>query len=128
MKEQRSQPLTQSFFPPISLTSLCVAFLYNLYCQRDVRQLSALLQILSFFSTKLQTLCIRHEPEGLSGEDLDAHTLAWLDQVHKTGRAWLTPAQLDGRWMVRVSIGALTTERQHVEELWRLLQAAVTDN
>jgi aromatic-L-amino-acid decarboxylase len=77
---------------------------------------------------QLQTLCIRHEPEGLSGEDLDAHTLAWLDQVHKTGRAWLTPAQLDGRWMVRVSIGALTTERQHVEELWRLLQAAVTHN
>jgi aromatic-L-amino-acid decarboxylase len=29
---------------------------------------------------------------------------------------------LDGRWMVRVSIGALPTERSHVEALWRLMR------
>lgn len=73
---------------------------------------------------QLQTLCIRHEPEGVTGDALDAHTLAWLERVHATGRAWMTPAQLDGRWMVRVSIGSLDTERQHVEELWQLLQDA----
>ncbi|HEB53168.1 MAG TPA: aminotransferase class V-fold PLP-dependent enzyme [bacterium] len=73
----------------------------------------------------LQTLCVRHEPPDLTGDELDRHTLAWLDRVHATGRAWLTPAQLDGRWMVRVSIGALTTEREHVAALWQLLRAAV---
>ena len=75
---------------------------------------------------QLQTLCIRHEPDGVTGDALDAHTLAWLQRVHDTGRAWLTPAQLDGRWMVRVSIGSLTTEREHVVALWQLLQEAVT--
>ncbi len=74
---------------------------------------------------QLQTLCVRHEPTGVSGEDLDAHTRAWLAKVHETGRAWMTPAVLDGRWMVRVSIGALATERQHVAALWELLQEAV---
>ncbi|MEC7725516.1 MAG: aminotransferase class V-fold PLP-dependent enzyme [Planctomycetota bacterium] len=73
----------------------------------------------------LQTLCIRHEPEGLDGEALDAHTQQWLDKVHATGEAWMTPARLDGRWMVRVSVGALDTEREHVAALWELLQAAV---
>lgn len=73
---------------------------------------------------QLQTLCIRHEPEGMNADQLDTHTLAWLERLHATGRAWLTPAQLDGRWMVRVSVGSLLTERQHVEELWRLLQEA----
>jgi aromatic-L-amino-acid/L-tryptophan decarboxylase len=73
---------------------------------------------------QLQTLCIRHEPAGLTGEALDQHTQRWLDRVHATGRAWLTPAQLDGRWMVRISIGSLCTERQHVAELWQLLQDA----
>lgn len=29
---------------------------------------------------------------------------------------------LDGRWMVRVSIGAITTERAHVEALWALMR------
>ncbi|MEO6594422.1 MAG: pyridoxal-dependent decarboxylase [Planctomycetota bacterium] len=73
----------------------------------------------------LQTLCVRHEPEGLAGDALDEHTQRWLAKVHATGQAWLTPAQLDGRWMVRISIGSLTTEREHVAELWSLLQYAV---
>ena len=71
---------------------------------------------------QIQTLCIRHEPEGVADEALDAHTMAWLARAHSTGRAWMTPAQLDGRWMVRVSIGSLTTEREHVAQLWQLLQ------
>ena len=74
---------------------------------------------------QLQTVCIRHEPKGIEGDELDRHTKQWLDKVHGTGRAWMTPAKLNGRWMVRVSIGSLETERAHVAELWRLLQEAV---
>jgi aromatic-L-amino-acid decarboxylase len=70
----------------------------------------------------LQTVCLRHEPPGLAGEELDRHTLAWLERVNRSGAAYLTAALLDGRWMVRVSIGALTTERADVEALWALLR------
>ena len=70
----------------------------------------------------LQTLCVRHEPSGLSGEALDRHTQAWADRVNRSGAAYLTPAVLDGRWMVRVSIGAEQTERPHVEALWTTMQ------
>jgi aromatic-L-amino-acid decarboxylase len=70
----------------------------------------------------LQTLCVRHEPAGLSGEALDRHTQAWADRVNRSGAAYLTPAVLDGRWMVRVSIGAEQTERPHVEALWTTMQ------
>jgi aromatic-L-amino-acid decarboxylase len=73
----------------------------------------------------LQTLCVRHEPPGLSGEDLDRHTRAWADRVNRSGAAYLTPALLDGRWMVRVSIGAIATEREHVAALWRVMQQEV---
>jgi len=66
----------------------------------------------------LQTLCVRHEPPGASGEALDRHTLAWAERINKSGAAYLTPATLDGRWMVRVSIGAIPTERDHVAALW----------
>jgi aromatic-L-amino-acid decarboxylase len=71
----------------------------------------------------LQTLCVRHEPPGLTGEALDAHTQAWADRINRSGEAYLTPAMLDGQWMVRVSIGALLTERAHVEALWRTMRA-----
>jgi len=70
----------------------------------------------------LQTLCVRHEPEGLQGETLDRHTLAWCDRINRSGEAYLTPALLDGRWMVRISIGSIPTERRHVEELWQTMQ------
>jgi aromatic-L-amino-acid/L-tryptophan decarboxylase len=70
----------------------------------------------------LQTLCVRHEPAGVDGEALDRHTLAWVDRMNRSGAAYLTPAMLDGRWMVRVSIGAEPTERLHVEALWTAMQ------
>jgi len=73
----------------------------------------------------LQTVCVRHEPPGLDGEALDAHTRAWCDRVNASGVAYLTAAVLDGRWMVRVAMGAPTTERRHVEETWRAMQDAV---
>lgn len=71
----------------------------------------------------LQTLCLRHEPQGLDGEALDRHTLAWAGRVNDSGEAYLTPAMLDGRWMVRVSIGAIATERSHVAALWEILRS-----
>ena len=73
----------------------------------------------------LQTVCVRHEPPGLEGDALDAHTRAWCDRVNASGVAYLTAAVLDGRWMVRVAMGAPTTERRHVEETWRAMQDAV---
>jgi aromatic-L-amino-acid/L-tryptophan decarboxylase len=69
-----------------------------------------------------QTLCVVHEPLGLQGEGLDRHTLDWCRRINASGSAWLTPAMLDGRWMVRVSIGAEATERRHVMALWNLMQ------
>jgi aromatic-L-amino-acid decarboxylase len=70
----------------------------------------------------LQTVCVRHEPPGLEGEALDRHTLAWVDRVNRSGAAYLTPAVLDGRWVARVSIGGIGTERRHVEALWALMK------
>jgi aromatic-L-amino-acid decarboxylase len=70
----------------------------------------------------LQTLCVRYEPPALDAAALDAHTRAWADRVNRSGEAYLTPAILDGRWMVRVSIGAETTERSDVEALWKILR------
>ncbi len=72
----------------------------------------------------LQTVCVRHEPPGLEGDALDRHTLAWARRINESGQAYLTPAMLDGRWMVRVSFGVEATEHRHVEALWALMQSA----
>jgi glutamate/tyrosine decarboxylase-like PLP-dependent enzyme len=73
----------------------------------------------------LQTVCLRYEPpelSGAAGTELDEHTQSWAARINRSGAAYLTPALLDGRWMVRVSIGAEATERRHVEALWALMR------
>jgi aromatic-L-amino-acid/L-tryptophan decarboxylase len=80
----------------------------------------------------LQTVVLRHEPEGvvsgtgavLDADALNAHTLRWADAVNASGAALVTPSLLAGTWSVRVSIGAETTERHDVEALWTLLRQA----
>ncbi len=76
----------------------------------------------------LQTVCVRHGPPGLEGEDLDRHTRAWTERVNHSGQAYLSPATLGGRWMVRVSIGAEPTEREHVERLWQRMRQEAERN
>ncbi len=73
----------------------------------------------------LQTVCIRHQPPGLEGEALDLHTLHWVNSINQSGKAFMSASQLDGRWMVRISIGVESTTREHVEALWQLIQKAV---
>jgi aromatic-L-amino-acid decarboxylase len=80
----------------------------------------------------LQTVCLRHEPPGLveadgtviDGEALDRHTLAWADAVNSSGAGFVTPAVLDGRWMVRISIGVESTEWADVEAVWTAARRA----
>ena len=70
----------------------------------------------------LQTVCVRYEPAGMNPDHLDTLTKAWCEKINQSGAAYLTPATLEGRWMVRVSIGAIDTERKDVAELWQIMQ------
>jgi aromatic-L-amino-acid decarboxylase len=68
----------------------------------------------------LQTVCVRHIPDGMDDAALDRHQQEWAERVNATGRAFVTPALVEGRWLVRLSIGAEATERADVEALWAL--------
>ena len=73
-----------------------------------------------------QTVCLRQVPPALAGDEaaLKAHNLELARRINEGGQAYLTPSMLKGRQILRVSIGAETTERAQVEALWRLLQTA----
>jgi aromatic-L-amino-acid decarboxylase len=80
---------------------------------------------------QLQTVCLRHEPPGLvaadgtvlAGEALDRHTLAWADALNASGVGFVSPAVLNGRWMVRISIGVESTEWDDVAAVWAAARA-----
>jgi aromatic-L-amino-acid/L-tryptophan decarboxylase len=74
----------------------------------------------------LQTVCLRHMPPAIAGDEpaLTAHNLAIAERINLDGRSYFTPAMLKGRQILRISIGAQATEREHVARLWSDLQAA----
>ena len=58
--------------------------------------------------------------------DSDERTRAALAQVNASGRAFLTHTVVDGRVVIRVAIGGVTTEREHVVALWEQLRKAAS--
>ncbi|HSM67732.1 MAG TPA: pyridoxal-dependent decarboxylase [Ilumatobacteraceae bacterium] len=68
----------------------------------------------------LNLLCVavRHDDPSAA----DAATDALIEAANATGEALFTRTVLDGRSVLRFSIGARTTERRHVEAAWHLLQ------
>lgn len=66
----------------------------------------------------LNLLCIR-----VAGDNALTDTL--IEDVNRTGIAHVTRTVLNEQSVMRVSIGARSTERQHVEQLWQLIQACV---
>jgi len=72
-----------------------------------------------------QTLCLRHVPtDQRDPKRLAGHNLAIAERVNRGGRAYVTPAVLKGKQMIRVSIGAEGTERSQVEGVWAALRGA----
>jgi aromatic-L-amino-acid/L-tryptophan decarboxylase len=73
----------------------------------------------------LALVCLRVRT-GRGEQADDEATRAAMRRVNSTGRALLTHTVVDGRFLLRVAIGAPGTERRHIEALWRDLQAAAT--
>jgi aromatic-L-amino-acid decarboxylase len=72
----------------------------------------------------LQTVCLRYAPPDLDEPARLARNLAIARHINAAGHAYLTPSTLDGKQILRISIGAERTEREHVAALWSALQAA----
>jgi aromatic-L-amino-acid decarboxylase len=64
----------------------------------------------------LNLLCIR----AVAGDEA---TEQLIERANATGQVLLTRTVLDGRTVLRISIGSRATEWAHVEALWRLLQS-----
>ena len=72
----------------------------------------------------LQTVCLVYRPKSVPLHRLDDFTRAWAHAVNASGQAYVTPATAAGHWMVRVSVGTISTDAQDIETVWRTMQEA----
>lgn len=73
----------------------------------------------------LATVCFRANPPTHDAEDLDALNEAIMAEVNRSGEAFLSHTRLRGRFTLRMSIGNIRTQDQHVAHAWDLLQEAL---
>jgi len=74
----------------------------------------------------LQTVCLRHQPPALAGDEeaLAAHNAAIVERVTAGGQYYFGTSLLKDRLIIRVSVGAQPTEREHVAGVWAALREA----
>ena len=66
--------------------------------------------------TFLNFNCFRLQPEGMeSPEELNALNEAFLEEINRSGRLFLTHTRIDGLHTIRMIIGQTYVEEEHVD-------------
>jgi aromatic-L-amino-acid decarboxylase len=74
-------------------------------------------------------VCFRARPAGLTaGEsELEGLNERLMEQVNRRGRVFLSHTKLGGRYTLRLAIGNIRTEEQHVRMAWDELNHALKE-
>ncbi|HEV8267091.1 MAG TPA: pyridoxal-dependent decarboxylase, partial [Thermoanaerobaculia bacterium] len=70
-------------------------------------------------------VAFRFAPAGLSAEETDAANRRVLEAVNADGRTFISHALVRGRYVLRVAIGSLRTERRHLDAFLDAFRAAM---
>lgn len=68
----------------------------------------------------LSVVCFRLN-DGRGEEQMDQLNREFLERINETGKVFLTQTTLRGKFVLRMAIGARTTEERHVKEAWELM-------
>ena len=69
-------------------------------------------------------VCFRYAPAGVAPAEADAMNERILERVNGSGQAYLSHTKLHDRFVLRLAIGNIRTDRKHVEAAWKLLADA----
>ena len=72
----------------------------------------------------LSLVCFRYAPPGATEDDLARINAAIMERVNADGKAYLSHTKLNGRYTLRLAIGNIRTDRQHIEQVWSELRSA----
>ncbi|HVB75306.1 MAG TPA: pyridoxal-dependent decarboxylase [Ktedonobacteraceae bacterium] len=73
--------------------------------------------------TPFSTVCFRAHPQGIDDEtQLEGLNERIMSNINAAGRYFLSHTKLHGQFTMRVAVGNLRTNEQHISELWNILQ------
>ena len=75
----------------------------------------------------LSLVCFRYAPSGADEAQLASVNAAIMERVNARGHAYLSHTKLGGRYTLRLAIGNIRTQREHIDLVWRELRDAARD-
>jgi aromatic-L-amino-acid decarboxylase len=72
-------------------------------------------------------VCFRYAPVGVHQEALNALNERIVERVNASGEVYVSHTKLSGRYTIRLAVGNIRTEEQHVRRAWELLRAAASE-
>ena len=68
------------------------------------------------------TVCFRVNPGNKSDNQLNELNEKLIDKINSSGKLFLSHTKLNGKYVIRLTIGSIRHERRHVLEAWELIK------
>ena len=68
------------------------------------------------------TICFRYNPGNKTEEELNNLNEKLFEKVNSAGKIFLSHTKLNGKFVIRLTIGSIRHERRHIEEAWQIIK------
>ncbi len=70
------------------------------------------------------TVCFRFNPKNKIEDELNIINEKLLEKINASGKLFLSHTKLNGKFVIRLTIGSIRHERRNVEDAWKLIRTA----
>jgi len=69
------------------------------------------------------TICFRYNPGNKTEEELNNLNEKLFEKINSSGKIFLSHTKLNGKFVIRLTIGSIRHERRHIEEAWEIIKS-----
>jgi aromatic-L-amino-acid/L-tryptophan decarboxylase len=73
------------------------------------------------------TVCFRYNPGNKTDKELNELNEKLIEKINTSGKLFLSHTKLNGKFVIRITIGSIRHERRHVLEAWELIRKVCSE-